>query len=379
MALDFSSTKFALITDAVVYKRLNTKLEKQDRSELKALDENLKPSELSDKVKDVQKDLQTIYFRDPLSKELTQSALSSESIARLKEAFGSGDFYTRKDGSLILNGKAENFVSGWYGDIAYTREYLKADKNQDGFMEKTELDETKSGFMGVGYFIREGQKIVLSVDLQTKSYLKLKNVYYKSDKFAAPTLALELDKTLKNDKNLDGIIKNSDVLSLEELIEADKATIEGSLGGNTKEVKLYTLLDLMIRDEENLKLVNKLAQNDFDIDKLDEEELKKLKENFSFLFDGDVFNKEKAKEFYENLEKEFKTKNETIFKTSSEDRVEDKKDNFEISSNDTIELKQANEKETKKDLNFKDLSPVLQDIAKNTSSSTQSLNLKLRA
>ena len=368
MALDFSSTKFHLVTDGMAYKKLNTQLEKQDSSELKALDENLKPQELSDKVKDAEKNLQTIYFRDPLNQKITQSALSSESISRLKEFFGDGDFYTRKDGSLILNGKAENFVSGWYGDIAYTREYLKADKNHDGFMDKAELDETKSGFGTYGYFGHYGKKILFSENLGVFNYLKLGTLYYKSDKFAAPTLALELDKTLKNDKNLDGIITNGDVLTLKEIKEADKTNIEKSyLGEGLDFSKVYTLLDLMLRDEKNLNLMNKLAQNDFDISKLNEEELKEFKENFSFLFDKDTFNKEKAKEFYGGLEKEFKAKNEEIFKTSSEDKVEDKKDNFKNSSDVKA-----------KDLNLKDLSPVLQDLAKNSPNVTQSLNLELK-
>ena len=397
MALDFSTTKRVFLTyDAPVYKKLDTKLERQNESELKALDENLKPQELSDRVKDAEKNLQTIYFRDPLNQKITQSALSGESISRLKEFFGDGDFYTRKDGSLILNGKAENFVSGWYGDIAYTREYLKADKNHDGFMDKAELDETKSGFTGHGFFIHRGDKILYYQEDYIESYIKLngyalssdgftleyfpkfRESLYKEGKFAAPTLALELDKTLKNDKNLDGIITNREILTPNEMIQGSKEMIQYVLTYAKGHGKVYTLLDLMLRDEKNLNLMNKLAQNDFDISKLDEEELKEFKENFSFLFDKDTFNKEKAKEFYEGLEKEFNQKNEEIFKTSKEDKVEDKKDNFKNSSDDTIELKQNNEKSIKQDLNLKDLSPVLQDLAKNSPNVTQSLNLELK-
>ena len=130
--LDFSQMKYSsFINHNAVYKSLKnaSDFEKLSKNELKELDENLKPKELSQNVKTAQKELTTIYFRDPITNNLVQSALSNESLQILKENFGSQDFYQRKDKSYILNGESEKFISAWYGDIAYQRGYLKADKN----------------------------------------------------------------------------------------------------------------------------------------------------------------------------------------------------------------------------------------------------------
>lgn len=120
MALDFSSTIY-LPLNSMVYKGLKTDLEKQSKENLRAIDENLKPLELDEKVKNAQSSMINIYFRDPITQNITNSALSSESIEKLKSTFGSVDFYQREDGSYILNGDVEKFVSSWYGDIAYQK------------------------------------------------------------------------------------------------------------------------------------------------------------------------------------------------------------------------------------------------------------------
>ncbi len=35
-----------------------------------------------------------------------------------------------KDGKILLSGEAEKFVSGWFGDIAYKRNYIGADSDK---------------------------------------------------------------------------------------------------------------------------------------------------------------------------------------------------------------------------------------------------------
>ena len=65
---------------------------------------------------------QTILFADPTNGNLVKLNLSTKNIEKLKSHFSNEDFYERKDGSLRLNGEAEAYVSGWFGDIAYKRE-----------------------------------------------------------------------------------------------------------------------------------------------------------------------------------------------------------------------------------------------------------------
>lgn len=328
MALDFSSTKYTIPFGASVYQKLNPTFEKQSFEDLKAQDENLKPFAISDNAKEAQKGLQTIYFRDPITSQITQSALSEESLMRLKETFGSADFYQRKDNSLILNGEAEKFVSGWYGDIAYQRGYLSADKNKNGFMEKDELDKTRSGFDTHGWFEVSGNKVQAVNSFYLESYIPLNGIstayggksmdfsknqktFYNQNKFAAVTLALELDKTIKNDKDLNGTVEYGEIFTRKEAIQAEqdsaKYVIEDS-DGIFNPLSHINPFEIIFKDSENKALLDKLAKNGFDVSKLDKKELEKLKENFPQFFQNDEFQKEKAQEYYENLKENFTRK-----------------------------------------------------------------------
>lgn len=78
------------------------------REQLEAISKDMLKTEL--KADD---GFQTIFFRDAQSLEFTQDTLSKESIAALKATFGAESFLEREDGSVVLTGKAEKFVSGW--------------------------------------------------------------------------------------------------------------------------------------------------------------------------------------------------------------------------------------------------------------------------
>ena len=174
---------------------------------------------ISDEVKRAEAGMTTIYFRDPITQKLTRSALSGESLSVLGREFGSDDLKQRADGSFILSGKAENFVAGWYADIAYTRGYLKADKNGDGFYSEQELKNVRSGF--VAQVLKNTDIGAISNASLVESYIKLDGDYTTAlrakkafketatsvqGNFGSQTIGIELDKTIKNDKNLDGKI-----------------------------------------------------------------------------------------------------------------------------------------------------------------------------
>lgn len=195
------------------------KIERQSNNEASASEkkeyEKVFNARISDEVRRAEAGMTTIYFRDPITRKLTRSALSGESLSALGREFGSNDLKKRADGSYILSGKAENFVAGWYADIAYTRGYLKADKNADGFFSESELAKTKSGFVAQGlYNTQTGEQGYAFVE----SYIKLDgNAAYagheiafnelqtsKEREFGSKTIGIELDKMIKKDKNLDG-------------------------------------------------------------------------------------------------------------------------------------------------------------------------------
>lgn len=179
---------------------------------------------VSEDVKRAEAGMTTIYFRDPITKKLTRSALSGESLSALGREFGSDDLKQRADGSYILSAKAENFVAGWYADIAYTRGYLKADKNGDGFYNESELKNVRSGYMAQVFHNSSTDEIAFDASF-VESYIELGGKYTSplgkerfenspvssQREFGSKTIGIELDKAIKNDKNLDGKITYEEV------------------------------------------------------------------------------------------------------------------------------------------------------------------------
>lgn len=197
------------------------KIERQSNKEASASEkkeyEKVFNARISDEVRRAEAGMTTIYFRDPITRKLTRSALSGESLSALGREFGSDDLKKRADGSYILSGKAENFVAGWYADIAYTRGYLKADKNADGFFSESELKNVRSGF--IAQTLENTDTGEISNLSFVESYIKLdgdfttpfnENKAFKETAtslqgdFGSKTIGIELDKMIKKDKNLDG-------------------------------------------------------------------------------------------------------------------------------------------------------------------------------
>lgn len=197
------------------------KIERQSNNEASASEkkeyEKVFNARISDEVRRAEAGMTTIYFRDPITRKLTRSALSGESLSALGREFGSDDLKKRADGSYILSGKAENFVAGWYADIAYTRGYLKADKNADGFFSESELKNVRSGF--IAQTLENTDTGEISNLSFVESYIKLDGDFttpFNEKKafketatslqgdFGSKTIGIELDKMIKKDKNLDG-------------------------------------------------------------------------------------------------------------------------------------------------------------------------------
>ena len=86
-----------------------------DTSELTAISPELLEAISKDVLQtqlEAKEGFKTIFFRDAQSLEFTQDTLSEASINSLKAQFGDESFLKREDGSLVLTGQAERFVSG---------------------------------------------------------------------------------------------------------------------------------------------------------------------------------------------------------------------------------------------------------------------------
>lgn len=156
---------------------------------------------------------QTVIFADPINGNLVKLNLSNENINKLKKHFGGGEdnFYERKDGALRLNGEVEAHVSGWFGDIAYKREFLQADADKDGKLSKEEYNNTKNGFLGGALDllnISNGKIHVFdSLEEIKKSYVKpleetqRKGTVRYNDDYHADSIESELNTTIRIDTN----------------------------------------------------------------------------------------------------------------------------------------------------------------------------------
>lgn len=126
---------------------LASELSEIDKAQLEALSKDVLKTELE--AKD---GFQTIFFRDAKSFEFAQSTLSEASIKALKDEFGEESFLEREDGSLVLTGKAEKFVSGWQKALESANssefsldELIKKDANFDGVLDSSEASEFSQG------------------------------------------------------------------------------------------------------------------------------------------------------------------------------------------------------------------------------------------
>ena len=152
----------------------------------------------------------TVVFDDAKSGKKVAVKLNDKTIEKLKKYFGEEDVYAREDGMVRLNNKAEAFVSGWFGDIAYNREVLGADKDKDGKINEEEYRQTKSffgGYVSIEVSKKSG-KVVSMEDVITSSYkggVKLASGdYVQSFKTEYTNIDTILQDTINTDKNFDG-------------------------------------------------------------------------------------------------------------------------------------------------------------------------------
>ncbi|MEK6658751.1 MAG: hypothetical protein AABY36_03605 [Campylobacterota bacterium] len=158
-----------------------------------------------------------VAFKDPINDKYVILSLKDSTLDKLKSHFGENDFFQRKDGITRLDNKAEAFVGGWFGDIAYKREFLKADSNNDGLLNESEYNNTKNSFKHSGEVLGHGNeidKISTWISGQYESSDdKRKNIINQFSNKANVTIDEQLDATINRDKDFNSEISFGEALT----------------------------------------------------------------------------------------------------------------------------------------------------------------------
>lgn len=182
-------------------------------------------------------------FIDPVTKKYVIASLENKTLDKLREQFGKDDVVEKEDGSIRLTGEAEAFVSGWFADIAYKREFLTSDENNDGQISEDEYKNVKNSYNSIAHFYISRDEPTEEIDIfaeeVTKQYVKYDkdNVSYRNHHNSDNSTSLddELNMTINLDKDFDGnmTLEESYMETNKSLFNAIKADLI-SLGERAK-------------------------------------------------------------------------------------------------------------------------------------------------
>lgn len=172
-----------------------------------------------------------VYFRDPFDGSYVKIGISNENLSKLKNLFGV-DSVKSEENQFLLSNEAERFVSSWYVDIAYKRGYIRADENQDGFLNIEERKNTNSftlGYMYGGYMVKS--KDIYLAPNQTYVQLTSINPQYDNmriNKLTSSSIEEELNRMIALDKDVNGTITRNQVWDTNEYVKALDDIIDNS-------------------------------------------------------------------------------------------------------------------------------------------------------
>lgn len=231
-------------------------------------------------------------FEDPTNGKMVAVSLNKDNISKLEEYFGSDDVRRNQDGTVTLDNKAESYVAGWFEDIAYKRDFLKADANNDGKLSREEYNQTKNNFEAmVKVSIDTKDKLSVGVEESVnKSYLNAKeddkhtSLYRSGDR--AKSLDDELNMTLSIDKDFNSKVdlgeaySTNKTMTKEELLlsHVNSLNIEDFVRSKSKaqsETEDLTDISLELNDVFSI-ILSLLLNND---DEKTKNTLAKLKDN----------------------------------------------------------------------------------------------------
>ena len=256
--MSFHNTKFELngIQNRAVFSSLSNISQDNLQNFAKIINKNLDTNNIktsSNLAKNYEFNNE-ISFTDKISTNTINLRLSDENLSRLKTHFGSQNFDKDKSGKITLKGEAADFVSGWFGDIAYKRNYVGADSDKNGFLNDSEKGETLAGYATNTTKKVEGANVT-DVDFKgVSSYLPYSKHY---DAPLANTIEKALNESLKADINMDGYLNLIELQSKEQIIKSAKRTIEGETPTQTGEGGVDLLEELMKKLKKRLEELSK--------------------------------------------------------------------------------------------------------------------------
>ena len=170
-----------------------------------------------------------VVMRDPENNnKYVTMELSKTSIDQLKQKFdGANDFFERSDGTLRLNGEAEDFVAGWMQNIRTDRNYTKADADGNGLIEGDEASSLTIGFERQTNYDYIGKKVVkinlssganyqsLPVGAGEKEFGYHRDATFSENAQFENSVEKELDHTIQMDADLNGTVTLDESLSEE--------------------------------------------------------------------------------------------------------------------------------------------------------------------
>ena len=177
-------------------------------------------------------------FIDPVNGGKVSVSLENSTLEKLQNRFGVNSVVRNEAGDVELKDKAQEFVAGWFADIAYTRGFLGADANNDGILSEEEYGKTKNG-LGISSSIRFEQDDFV-VKEEALGYFKTNNIIYSSEGLNynayrtgknESSIDDELNYTLNLDKDFNGNI------TLQETYEGE-SSIEQKVQENLKKLFL---------------------------------------------------------------------------------------------------------------------------------------------
>ena len=232
---------------------------------------------------------------------------------------------------------------------------------------------TRSGYTTHGIAsIRDGL-VIRSDILATESYIKLggystaydgvlhnfearEKTFYNNGKFAKETIALELERTIQSDKDLNGVL-HKELMSFEEMKQQWMDAINYTVTGGSDFFKtvwelseeISAIYSTVMEDfVKELQLLEKLKEKGYESLSKDEKEY--LLKTYPNLFNG---NKEFKKEDFDSFYEDFKT-----------DFVEKSKNFLDLKDDEFLDLKD----DESLDLSFDELSLVMKEIFSNIAS-----------
>ena len=225
-------------------------------------------------------DAKPTTFIDPVTKKYVIASLENETLDKLRGKFGSDNVVEKEDGSIRLTGDAEAFVSGWFADIAYKREFLTADANSDGQLTEDEYNNTWNDFgienQSMTEFSSGEEKLLFSGEKIIQFYGNASNdVGYRNYREfdIATSLDDELNTTLQGDVDFDGKMTLKEAYNtngnsakdivLRHLKEFGVSTVPSELDTSSFDHLLNFVLDIFLQkdDKEQEKIMQKMYDN----------------------------------------------------------------------------------------------------------------------